>query len=165
MCPHSLSGSRRCGKLYWWKSWFTQFSLDQKFDKQNHFRIFRICPLTMPGANRQFSWPYFYQGSKIKYLRTKLHEKQHCGATKRSAFNRKDWQLLSLFFMTPWRQRGTAIEAKFIDLLDMLCYSGCDAKCFSCYWPGIHLEMCVYHASCDLSRKEQHCENEVGMQP
>lgn len=149
MCPHSLNGSRRCGKLYWWKSWFTQFSLAQKLDKKTHSRIFRICSLTMPGANRQFPWPHFYQESKIKYLITKLHEKQHCGATKRSAFNREDWQLLSLLFMAPWRQTGTAVDVQFTDL-HVCCYSGCDASSSSCYWPGIHLEMCVYHASWDL---------------
>lgn len=34
--------------------------------------LFGICLLNMPGTNKQYSWPYFYQENKMQYLRIKL---------------------------------------------------------------------------------------------
>jgi len=37
--------------------------------------VFGICPLNMSGANKQYSWAYFFEENKMQYLR-RSHEKQ-----------------------------------------------------------------------------------------
>lgn len=84
--------------------------------------IFGICPLNMPGANKQYSWAYFHQENKMQYLRItkswKTKPITQCAANK-SVFNREDWQLLPFLFITPWSQTETVMDEQLVELLDL----------------------------------------------
>lgn len=112
MYPHSLSGSRRCGKLYWWKSWFIQFSLAQKFDKQNHW----LCQVLIDNAIDHI----FIRRTKSNIWEQSFMKNNTVGQKVDHPFNREDRQLLSLLFMPSWRQTGAAVDVLICSFIQVV---------------------------------------------